>query len=71
MSMQAYEQMADLEREADQVLTLQSRLELAVNERDAALAKAEGLTPRPGVNAFEGWTTEGTAKLNEALAMHR
>lgn len=68
---QAYEQMADLEREADQALNLQSRLELAINERDAAIAKAEGLTPRPQVRAFEGLTSEGTAKLNEALAFHR
>ena len=71
MLAQAYEQMADLEREADQALNLQSRLELAINERDAAVAKAEGLTPRPQVRAFEGSTPEGTAKLNEALALHR
>lgn len=69
--LQAYEQMAELEKEADQVLTMQSRLELANNERDAAIAKAEGLTPRPGVKAFEGLTPEGTAKLDEALALHR
>lgn len=69
--LQAYEQVADLEKQADQALTLQSKLELAVNERDAAVLKAEGLTPRPGAEPFEGLSPEGIQRLDEALASHR
>lgn len=69
--MQAYESIGDLERQADQVVPLQSKLELAVNERDAAIAKAEGLTPRPGVRAFEGLSPEGCTRLGAGLDAHR
>lgn len=69
--MQAYESMGDLERQADQVVPLQSKLELALNERDAAIAKAEGLTPRPGVRAVEGLSPEGCNRLSAGLAAHR
>ena len=70
-AMQAYESMGDLERQADQVVPLQSRLELAVNERDAAIAKAGAMTPRPGVRAFDGLSPEGCKKLGAALDAHR
>ena len=70
-AMQAYESVGDLERQADQVVPLQSKLELANNERDAAIAKAEGLTPRPGVRAFEGLSSEGCKQLGAALDAHR
>ena len=69
--MQAYESMGDLERQADQVVPLQSKLELASNERDAAIAKAEGLTPRPGVRPVEGLSPEGCKQLGSALDAHR
>lgn len=71
VAMQAYEKTGELERQTDQIVPLQSKLELAVNERDAAIAKAEGLTPRPGVKAFAGVTPEGCRKLDAALAAHR
>ena len=69
--MQAYESMGELEKQADQIVPLQSRLELASNERDAAVATAEGLTPRPGVRAFEGLSPEGCKQLGAALDAHR
>lgn len=69
--MQAYESVGDLERQADQVVPLQSKLELAINERDAAIATAEGLTPRPGVRASEGLSPEGCKQLGAALDAHR
>ena len=69
--MQAYEKTGELERQTDQIVPLQSKLELAINERDAAIAKAEGLTPRPGVRAFAGVSPEGCKKLDAALAAHR
>lgn len=69
--MQAYESVGDLERQADQVVPLQSKLELATNERNAAIAKAEGLTPRPGVRAFEGLSPEGCKLLGAALDAHK
>ena len=69
--LQAYESVGDLEKQADQVVPLQSKLELAINERDAAIAKAEGLTPRPGVRAFEGLSPEGCKQLGAALDAHR
>ena len=69
--LQAYENAGDLERQSEQVVPLQSKLELAINERDAALAKAEGLTPRPGLRAFNGLTPEGCKKLGAAFDAHR
>ena len=69
--LQAYENAGDLERQSEQVVPLQSKLELAVNERDAALAKVEGLTPRPGLRAFDGLTPEGCKKLGAAFDAHR
>ncbi|KAL0021015.1 hypothetical protein WJX77_006994 [Trebouxia sp. C0004] len=68
---EAYENAVDLERQSEQVVPLQSKLELAINERDAAIAKAEGLTPRPGVRAFDGLTPEGCKKLGAAFDAHR
>lgn len=68
---QAYEKTGELERQTDQIVPLQSKLELAVNERDAAIAKAEGLTPRPGVRAVAGVSPEGCKKLDAALTAHR
>ncbi len=68
---QAYENAGDLERQSEQVVPLQSKLELAINERDAALAKAEGLTPRPGLRASDGVTPEGSNKLGAAFDAHR
>ena len=69
--LQAYESVGDLQRQADEVVPLQSKLELASNERDAAIAKAGELTPRPGVRAFEGLTSEGCKRLGAALDAHR
>ena len=69
--MQAYESSGDLETQADQVVPLQSKLEVAINERDAAIAKAEGLTPRPGVRLNHGVTLEGGKHLAAALDAHR
>ncbi len=69
--LQAYENAGDLERQSEQLVPLQSKLELAINERDAAVAKAEGLTPRPGVRAFDGLTFEGCKKLGAAFDAHR
>lgn len=69
--LQAYEHAGDLERQSQQVVPLQSKLELAINERDAALAKAEGLTPRPGLRVFDGLTSEGCKKLGAAFDAHR
>ncbi|DBB03290.1 TPA: Translin-associated factor X-interacting protein 1 [Trebouxia sp. C0006] len=68
---EAYENAGDLERQSDQLVPLQSKLELAIDERDAALAKSEGLTPRPGVRAFDGLTPEGCKKLGAAFDAHR
>ncbi|KAL3145195.1 Translin-associated factor X-interacting protein 1 [Trebouxia sp. C0010 RCD-2024] len=68
---EAYEKTGELERQTDQIVPLQSKLELAVNERDAAIAKAEGLTPRPGVRAVAGVSPEGCKKLDAALTAHR
>ena len=68
---QAYESAGDLQRQVDEVIPLQSKLELAVNERDAAISKAELLTPRPGLRAFEGLSPEGCRKLGDALDAHR
>lgn len=68
---QAYENAGDLQRESDQLIPLQSKLEVAVNERDAANAKAEGLTPRPEVRACEGLAPEGCKRLRGALDLHR
>ena len=63
--------MSDLERKADQLVPLQSRLEQAVNERDAALVKAGKLTPRPGIRAFGGLSPEGCQQLGFALEAHK
>jgi len=69
--LQAYENAGELERQSEQMVPLQVKLEQAVNERDAAIAKAEALTPRPGVRPFEGLTPEGCKKLGAALDAHR
>ncbi len=69
--LQAYENAGDLERQSEQLVPLQSKLELAINERHAALAKAEGLTPRPGLRPFAGLTPEGCKKLGAAFDAHR
>ncbi|DBA69949.1 TPA: Translin-associated factor X-interacting protein 1 [Trebouxia sp. C0005] len=68
---EAYENAGDLERQSELLVPLQSKLELAINERDAAIAKAEGLTPRPGLRAFDGLTPKGCKKLGAAFDAHR
>lgn len=69
--LQAYENAGDLERQSELLVPLQSKLQLAINERDAAIAKAEGLTPRPGLRAFDGLTPRGCKKLGAAFDAHR
>ena len=69
--LQAYENAGDLERQSEQLIPMQSKLELALNERDDAIAQREALTPRPGVRAFEGLSPEGCKMLATALDAHR
>ena len=68
-------QTAELEAAADALVELESRAEVAENERDAALAAARSLTPRPGLPAAlplaQRLGPAGAARLDEALQHFR
>lgn len=68
-------QMAELEAAADALVELESRAEVAESERDAALAAARSLTPRPGLPAAlplaQRLGPAGAARLDEALQRFR
>ena len=66
---------AELERQAEGIVVLESRIEVAEGERDAAREAMQGMTPRPGLPpgmALPGQLgPEGTAKFMAALTKHR
>lgn len=67
-------QVAQLERESDEIVSLESRAELAENERDAALERLHISTPRPPLQIGDMWEmlgAEGCQKLEEAINDHR
>ena len=68
-------QMAELELAADALVELESRAEVAENERDAALEAGRSLTPRPGLPAalplVQRMGPAGAARLEESLRQYR
>jgi hypothetical protein len=63
-----------MHRPHGQVVSLESRAEVAENERDAALEAARASTPRPALDlpSFEALVGEqGLARLQLAVSMHR
>ena len=66
---------AELEKQAEGIVVLESRIEVAEGERDAAREQMQAMTPRPGLPpgmALPGQLgPEGTAKFMAALTKHR
>lgn len=67
--------MAELERQAEHMVELESRAEVAEGERDAALDRMQLLTPRPPLSAAvelpDQLGPEGAAKFLAAVNKHR
>ncbi len=68
-------QMAELERQAEHMVEVESRAEVAEGERDAALDKMALMTPRPALSPTidlpKSLGLEGTAKFLAAINKHR
>ena len=66
---------AELEKQAEGIVVLESRIEVAEGERDGAREAMQAMTPRPGLPpgmALPGQLgPEGTAKFMAALTKHR
>ena len=65
----------ELEKQAGGIIELESRIEVAEGERDAAREQMQTMTPRPGLApgmALPGQLgPEGTARFGAALVKHR
>ena len=65
----------ELEKTAERIIELESRIEVAEGERDAARDRMQTMTPRPGLPpgmALPGQLgPEGTARFATALTKHR
>ncbi|CAL8464737.1 g4272 [Coccomyxa elongata] len=68
-------QMAELERQAEHMVEVESRAEVAEGERDAALDKMALMTPRPALSPTidlpKSLGPEGTSKFLAAINKHR
>ena len=68
-------QMAELERQAEHMVELESRAEVAEGERDAALDKMHLMTPRPSLSPSIDLPNqlgpEGASKFLAAINKHR
>jgi hypothetical protein len=68
-------QMAELERAADAAVELESRVEVAEGERDAAQERMRAMTPRPalppGMHLPAALGPAGTARFIAAVTRHR
>ena len=68
-------QMVELERQAEHMVELESRAEVAEGERDAALDRMQAMTPRPPLSAAIELPhllgPEGAAKFASAVDKHR
>lgn len=66
---------AELEKQAEGIVVLKSRIEVAEGERDAAREQMQAMTPRPGLPpgmALPGQLgPEATARFMAALTKHR
>ena len=66
---------AELEKQAEGIVVLESRIEVAEGERDAAREAMQAMTPRPGLPPGLALPSqlgpEGTAKFMAALTKHR
>lgn len=67
--------MAELEQQAEHMVEVESRAEVAEGERDAALDKMALMTPRPALSATidlpKSLGPEGTSKFLAAINKHR
>ena len=65
----------ELEKQAEGVIELESRIEVAEGERDAARAQMQAMTPRPdlppGMVLPRHLGPQGTARFAAALTKHR
>ena len=68
-------QSLELERQAEGIIELESRIEVAEAERDAARGQMQAMTPRPGLPPGMALPSQlgpqGTAKFVTALTKHR